>query len=131
VPSVRFTATRSLIPGVSQGATVVYTLPVRYAGMSRTRSVVKHTRRSLSGRRETYAESTENSYQISTKPLTPTQQPHLVMFLDSVEEGETFGFAPTDEAFSDSILEGAGYEETRQPERDSMFLYSLQITVLP
>lgn len=131
MPSVRFTATRSLVTGVSLGATVVYTLPVRYAGMSRNRSVMKTTRRSMSGRRETYYESVENQYQISTKPLTQVQKDALVMFLDSVERGETFGFAPSDGSFSDSVLEGSGYDEIRQPERDTMYTFSLRIAVLP
>ena len=131
MPSVRFVATRSLVTGVTQGATVVYTLPMRYAGMGRGRSVFKSTRRSLSGRRETYAESAEDSYQISSKALTETQRKALVMFLDSVEQGDTFGFAPTDGSFSDAFLEGGGHDESRVPERDSMYVIGFRITVLP
>lgn len=130
MPTVRYTAQRSLIPGVTAGASRTYVLPVRYAGMSRNRAVFKNTRRSLSGRRETYYESVENSYQVSTKPLTAQQQALLVMFLDSVEQGETFEFAPTDSVFSDAITDG-GYDETREPNRDSLFIYSFRITVLP
>jgi hypothetical protein len=122
VPTVRYNLS---------GSTITYVLPVRYAGMVKTRTVSKTTRRSMSGRRETYYESSENSYAITTKPLTEAQSEQLVAFLEAVEAGETFSFAPRDSDFSDAVLESSGYTEARQPELDKMFTYSLQINVLP
>lgn len=134
---VRFTATRSLIGGVSLNDTITYNLPVRYAGMRRSREVFQATRRSMGGRREAYRETVENRYGISTKPLTATQAAALVMFLDSTESREEFEFAPNNvssdpsPAWADSVREGDGYEEAPVPERDDLKVYAFTIAVLP
>ena len=137
MPVIRFTATRSLIGGVSLNDTVTYDLPVRYAGMARSRRAVKTTRASMSGRRETYVDRTEVAYDVATKPLTPTQRDALVMFLDSVEEGEEFEFAPQNSAGDSPItwlnaeIDGDGYGESRVPELDSMTTFAFRIVIVP
>lgn len=137
MPVVRFTATRSLIAGVSSNAQVTYDLPVRYGGIARSRSPVKTTRASMSGRRETYVDRTDISYDIATKPLDSTQRDALVMFLDSVEAGEEFEFAPENKASDSPItwlnaeLDGDGYTENLVPELDSMTTLAFRIVLIP
>ena len=137
MPVVRFTATRSLIGGVSLNDTVTYDLPVRYAGMNRTRQVTKTTRVSMGGRRETYVDRREVAYDISSKPLDATQRNALVMFLDSVDAGEALEFAPNNSAgdspisWEDAEVDGDGYTESRAPELDSMTSFGFRIVIVP
>lgn len=137
MPVVRFTATRSLIGGVSLNDTVTYDVPARYAGMPRTKQVVKTTRVSMGGRRETYVDRKEVSYDIATKPLTATQRNALVMFLDSVENGEAFEFAPNNSAgdspisWEDAEVDGEGYTENQVPERDDLTTFAFRIVIVP
>lgn len=127
--NVRYTALRSLIVG--SGTLVTYTLPIRYAGLVRTRRIYSTMRRSLSGIRETYYESAEDSWSVSIKPLTTAQQPALKQFLDSVDQGETFEFAADGVNYVDAVLEPAGYTEPRDPALDSMMTYDFTITQVP
>lgn len=109
MPLVRYNATRSLTTGVAVGQQIVQAIPARYAGQTRQRSVISNTRVSMSGRRETYFERAEDAWSISTKPLTDVEQAELVMFLDSVERGETFEFEP-DVTLSRNLLTNPGFE---------------------
>lgn len=109
MPLVRYNATRSLTLGVAVGQQLVQAIPARYAGQIRQRSVVSNTRVSMSGRREHYFERGEDAWSISTKPLTETEAAELVMFLDSVEQGETFEFEP-DVRLGRNLLINPGFE---------------------
>jgi len=138
MPVVRFTATRALIVGVSVNDTVTYDLPVAYAGINRQRTVFATQRRSLSGRRETYYESAEDSYAINTKPLLGDDRLAIKMFLQSVERGEQFEFDPDHAAvdggsinYSDARLTTLGYGEPLNPSRQDAVSYALTIVVEP
>lgn len=129
---VRYTASRSLTGGVILGATVTLTLPIMYAGMTRDRRIFSTRRRSLSGKRETYYESDENAWSCQTKPLKPSEQDQLVMFLDSVERGEQFLFAKDNSsAYVNALLDQPGYSEQRNPALDMLASYSFTIVQVP
>src|SRR5690606_13582016 len=137
MPVVRYMAKRSLISGVTEGDLITHDLPVAYAGMNRTRRVYATTRRALSGARETYHENSENSWDIRTPPLEQAEYAPLVMFLESVEAGEAFEFAP-DGAAGDPVIawrsarmDSSGYEERRHDNLDSLMQYSFTIVEAP
>jgi hypothetical protein len=128
-PAVQFTATRSLYL-VTAGTVVNYSLPVRYAGMERSKATFGTTRRSLSGARETYYESTEYSYAISTIPLSDAKRLQLRMFLDSVEQGESFLFSHDGAATMETAyLEPRDYSESRIEQNDKLVVVSFNIVV--
>lgn len=138
MPVVRFTATRSLIGGVSLNDTVTYDLPARYAGMVPERRVFASKHVSIARLRETYYEAGERAYSFNTKPLTSTQLDALKMFLDSCEAGEAFEFDPDHSAadggsivWSDAELDAAGYSETPDASRDDLTVLGFSIVILP
>jgi hypothetical protein len=131
MPSVRYVARRSLVPSIVTETTVTLVLRVRYAGMNRSRRVFKNVHRALSGRRETYYEKGERSWSIGTIPLTANDSANMVMFLDSVEDGQQFEFDPDGSGWLNVVFEQDGYSEPRQPERDNMFAYQFDIVEVP
>jgi hypothetical protein len=134
MPSVRFTATRSL-SGVSLNTLVTYALPLKYAGLQRERRVFSTQRRTLTGARETYYESEEEAWTCQTYPLLATPAAALVMFLDSVERGEPFEMTlnPTSSPITwfDVVLDKAGYTEQRHGARQDALSYSFVIVKVP
>lgn len=130
MPSVQYTALRSL-SGVIVGTLVNYNIPTRYAGMLHTKQSVGSTRVSLSGQRERWQVRVEHSYAITTPPLDAAKQVLMRMFLDSVEQGESFLFSPTGGAFATAYLDSLDYDEPRHPSIDTLVTYNLSIVTIP
>lgn len=129
--SVRYIAKRSLTGGVTASQTVTYELPIRYAGLSRTRQPQAITSRSLAGLRETYYYNAEQSWRCSSIPLSGFALEQLVMFLDSVEDGQEFEFDPEGAAAWREVYIEPGYDETREPVADSLKTISFTIIERP
>jgi hypothetical protein len=129
-PVVQYTALRSLY-GVTTGTVVDYFIPAAYAGMTRGKRSVGVSRVSLSGLRERYQIRNELSYSITTKPLLESEFRHLRMFLDSVEQSESFLFAPDGyTAFASAYLDTLDYDELRNPISDERLTYSFTIVTI-
>jgi hypothetical protein len=127
-PTVRYSAQRSLMSGVTQGTTVTLVLPIRWAGMTRSRRPFVHTRRSLGGIRETYRYNSESTYALSTLPLPPSQALNMKQFLDSVEDGQVFEFDPDGlGVWIDVVIASEGYDEPREAARDTLVSYSFSV----
>ena len=127
--SVQYTALRSLYE-VSSGETVDLDLPARYAGLSRSRRSIKNTRVSLSGARETWFARNETAYTVETIPMSLDQLYSLRMFLDSVDQGEAFLFAPDGQtALATAYLESDEYAESRSIILDIRRTVSFRIVV--
>lgn len=88
---VAFTAKRAL-SGHAAGDTVTLTFSV--ADLTQSRSVVRDTQRTLSGKRETLYHNGTRSWQVTTEPMTSTTLDALEEFLTAVEDGTPFDFEP-------------------------------------
>jgi hypothetical protein len=98
--------------------------------MERSKATFGTTRRSLSGARETYYESTEYAYAISTIPLSDEKRLQLRMFLDAVEQGESFLFSHDGAAAMETAyLEPRDYSESRIAQNDKLVVVSFNIVV--
>lgn len=128
LPAVSYTATRSLHDAAS-GATVDYSIPVAYAGMSRRKQVLGTERISLSRLREMYVDAKEDVYSIQTIPLDAEQAARFRQFADSVDEGESFQFDPDGGGSSTAYLQGVDYEEVRSGARDDLVSVAVAIAV--
>lgn len=127
--SVQYTALRSLFDA-ALGSVVTYSLPIRYAGMTRGKRTNGAQRKSLSGIRETYHQATEYTYRMETIPLDAAGLARVRQFLDSVEQGEEFLFAADGgTAFSAAYLEGWDYDEIRSPDRDDLISVGFSVSV--
>lgn len=126
--TVRYTALRSLY-GVALGATVIYDLPVKYAGLTVSKKAFGTTRISMARLRERYHEATERVYSITTKPLDAEAAGRLRMFLDSCDREESFLFAPDATAFATAYLDDPNYDEQLHPDRDSLRTFMFAIAV--
>lgn len=129
LPSVQYTALRSLYGGVASGTVVTLELPVRYAGMPVAKKTYGSTRVSMAGSRERYHERTERIYSITTKPIPEDLAARLRMFLDSVDESEAFQFSPNTSAFAAAYLDDLDYSEQLEQARDSLRIFSFSIVV--
>lgn len=123
----RYVAARSLVAPTIAGDTVTFTLLIRQAGKQRSRAVYSNEHRAISGRRETYYEKGEQNWSLLTRPLTSTEAAQMVMFLDSVEDGRAFEFDPGTGSFLDVQIARAGYDEPREPAKDSMVFYQFSL----
>lgn len=137
MPVVKYTARRSLVSGYSDGAEVTFDLPARYAGMPRSRQAFGHRRMSLSGQREAYYYRGETSYGVATYPLEAAKIADMRMFLDSVEEGQVFLFAPNDTSATPSpdwrnaVVEDGKYDEAVTQERQDLISFAFRVTEVP
>lgn len=134
---VRYTARRSLIIGVNSGETVTQDLPLKYAGMVLGRTSLIYSRKSLGRVREAYHYYGEDTYTLTTRPMTEVEQASMAMFLASVEDQQTFEFAPYDNAGDSPIdwrnvtLDGDGYSFEPHPGREERMTASFTISEAP
>lgn len=93
---VRYTAKRSLTGGASAEDTIVRDLQL--FDLIEGRQATRSESVALGGQREYVYDRGENTWQAIHKPIQigSTQELQLRMFLDSVESGEVFEFAPYD-----------------------------------
>ena len=115
---VSYTAKRSLVSGVSVNDTVVLDISPREP-FNREREVNRQTHQSLDFTTETIYHAGRVLWPITTLMLNGADADAMVMFLDSVEDGQVFSFAPFD-ASTDSpidyrnVVASAGYVENRE-----------------
>ena len=91
---VRYFARRSLILGVGLGDQITLQLPIKYAGLMPQRMALVNTKESMSGKSESYYYRGKVSYVVNLIPVDSTIAERVRMFLDSVEDGQVFAFAP-------------------------------------
>lgn len=115
---------------MSLGETVELTLLVRYAGMTPNRSVSRTVHRALSGKRETWYERGDKGWVVGTRSLSPTEAEQVRMFLDSVEDGQTFTFH--DGVTSHNVeLDQEGYDEPPSPSKDTSVTFDFRLVEVP
>ncbi len=118
---VRYYATRSLTGGVTLAQQITRNLPLASpGGLNRSRQVFKSTKTSLARLRETIYLNGEVSWACQSIPLRGLTQTQLdlIMFLESVEAGESFEFSPYQIVgdtitWLNAVLDGNGYQEAR------------------
>jgi hypothetical protein len=98
--------------------------------MTHSKRAIGSSRESLSGLRERYHIRVEHEYSITTIPLDASKQVLMRMFLDSVERGEQFQFAPYGGAFATAYLSTLDYDEPLHDLRDSLVTYTLSIVTI-
>jgi hypothetical protein len=128
--AVRYNAMRSLVPGISENDSILMTLLIRHAGLTRSRKAYVQHRRSLSRLAESYYYAGEYSWSIDTRPLDADDSAEMRQFLDSVEDGQVFEFAP-DTAEDDwryVNFEAGEYTESPVQGRDDYKTFSFTLT---
>lgn len=119
--SVTYTARRSLTSGHTAGS--LYGLDLTVAEKNRGRKVERATSRSLNGTIFTNYHHGATTWNITTTPLTATAADALREFLDSVEDGQVFGFDPhnwtgvSPSTSVEVVMDSAGYTERRAVKR--------------
>jgi len=115
---VSFLAKRSLLAGISVDDTVVLDLQLRALTPSRSVDATQH--KAMDGTRETNWIMGEKSWAAAVRPLLAADVAAMEQFLDSVESGQVFSFAPYN-ASTDSpidyrnvVLEPSGYTWNRE-----------------
>lgn len=91
---VRYIAKRSLTLSVTIGEQVTFDLPMRYAGIQRSRQAQVNQRESMAGKIEAYYYRGRRSWTINLIPVGDTLADRVRQFLDSVEDKQIFQFAP-------------------------------------
>ena len=142
MPVAIYTVRRSLVSPLTVGTQIVYVMPIAYAGKTRSREAFVTKHRSLSGLRAAYYQSADVAWDLTTIPLFWDSSPasdyllgaqYVVMFLDSLESGEVFGFDPdatpatVSPNYINCVLDGTGYVEPRRPELDTLYTYNFRI----
>lgn len=137
---VSYLAKRSLTGGVSVDDTVVLDLLLRDT-LARARSPIKSVAVAIEGQRESLYDRADVRWTGKTQVLFTTNALEMTMFLDSVEDGQIFQFAPYNSA-ADSPIDyrnvtvlGGAYTEARKistgtPANDG-FEYPLQVVEVP
>jgi hypothetical protein len=135
---VTFSAQRSLLSGISANDSVTLGLLARYpGGVNRSRAVEANRRASQAGYRETWYVRGEVKWQITTIPLASSDQDAMRQFLDSVEDGQTFTFAPYDASgdspidYRNVVIDGDGYDESRESQNKNYSSFSFKLVEVP
>ena len=136
---VRYTAKRSLVAGVSVNDTVTLGFSPREPS-NRGRQVKREMHESLNFTTETIYDAGRRVWNMQSIGLSGSAADEFVQFLDSVEDGQVFEFAPYD-GVTDSpidyrnVVASAGYDENREvstgdPTTD-VFTYSFALAEVP
>lgn len=114
---VSYTALRELTGGASENDTIV--LDLQLQGLDLGRNVERSVHTSLNGDRETVYIRGETTWNASTRPLTGQDVSNMIMFLASVESGQSFSFsayqtsADSPITYSTVVLSNTGFSQPR------------------
>jgi len=114
-----YLAKRSFTGGAVLDDPIVKNLTL--ADMEPSRSVDRTDAKSIGGQRETIYDFAENHWQCSFKPVVvgTTAELELLMFLNSIESGQVFSFAPYSEStdspigYTNVVIESNGWHASR------------------
>jgi hypothetical protein len=127
---VRYIARRSLLLTVSVNDQVTLELPVKYAGVMPSRQAIATSRESMAGVRETYYYRGKASYSVALIPVVSGVADAVRMFLDSVEDGQVFSFAPVgtlstpSPAYRNAVFDPPQYTFGPHPDRQDLTQFS-------